>query len=329
MHRFKGIVIEVIKIVMVIKAEKYSAEEISKFDPASIAVISIETTIDKVKVGAIKDLLEENKDIRIVLVVDPAETGNNEKYSNLAIVEALGDLKHLAVLAFGSEQLQDLRLLDGLKSLISFRLDGNYKKDIDLGPLSNATGIEKLELEFGPSGPKQMSFVSRLTRLRYLKASVLDLKKVALNDGLESLIITNTIKSPELLATACPQLIKLAINKAVGLETFDFIAALHKLQSLQIGHSNKLINMPKMESPQELKSLHLVNTKQFEDMESLLQFSNLEELKITEPTKMVVSAFARLKELKSLRRVYAVFPTESGEERFSQMTEENHWQFKF
>jgi hypothetical protein len=44
---------------------------------------------------------------------------------------------------------------------------------------------------------------------------------------------------------------------------------------------------------------------------------------------MVVSAFARLKELKSLRRVYAVFPTESGEERFSQMTEENHWQFKF
>ncbi|MDR2272059.1 MAG: hypothetical protein LBF27_14230 [Sphingobacterium sp.] len=312
---------------MVVKAEKYSAEEISKFDPASIAVISIETTIDKVKVGAIKELLQKNNDIRIVLVVDPAETGNDEKYSNLAIVETLGDLKHLAVLAFGSEQLQDIRLLSGLKSLVSFRLDGNYKKDMDLAPLANATGIEELELEFGPAGAKQISFVSGLAHLRHLKASVLDLKKAVLNDGLESLIITNTIKNPELLATICPQLSKLAINKVVGVEAFDFITPLHNLRNLQIGHTNKLISMPKMERPMELRSLHLVNTRQFEDMESLMQFNNLEELKITEPTKMTITEFSRLKELKSLKKVYAVFQTESEDNAFQQMAEQTGWEF--
>lgn len=314
---------------MVIKAEKYSREELSKVDPASIAVISIETTIDKEKAGVINELLQINSEIRIVIVIDPSVSNDQEKYSNLAIVEVLGDLKHLAVLAFGSEQLQDIRLLSELKNLVSFRLDGYYKKDMDLAPLANATGIEELELEFGMAGAKQVSFVGGLSRLRHLKASVLDLKKVSLHDGLESLIITNTIKHPELLAASCPRLIKLSVNKAVGVADFGFIAPLHNLQALQIGHTNKLVSMPKLEKPMVLRSLHLVNTKQFEHMESLLQFSNLQELKITEPTKMPISEFSRLKDIKSLKRVYAVFPTESEDETFGQMAAENGWQFKF
>jgi len=314
---------------MVIKAEKYKTEELSKADPASIAVISIETTIDKQKAEVIKGLLRKNSEIRIVLVIDPGVPDNQEKYSNLAIVEALGDIRHLAVLAFGSEQLLDIRLMSGVKNLVSFRLDGNYKKDMDLAPLANATGIEELELEFGLAGAMQVSFVSSLSHLRHLKASVLDLQKISLHEGLESLIITNKIKNPELLAKACPGLKKLSINKAVGVEDFGFIAPLHNLQALQIGHTNKLLSMPKLEKPLVLRSLHLVNTKQFEDMESLLQFGNLEELKITEPTKMAISEFSRLKDIKSLKKVYAVFPTESEDETFGQMAAENGWQFKF
>lgn len=314
---------------MVIKAEKYSREELSKLDPARIAVISIEAAIDKEKVGAIKELLQANNEIRIVLVVDPGVPDNQEKYSNLAIVEVLGDIRHLAILAFGSEQLQDIGLLNGLKNLVSFRLDGYYKKDMDLAPLANATDIEELELEFGLAGAKQVLFVSSLARLQHLKLSVLDLKKVSIHDGLESLIITNTIKNAELLATVCPRLRKLSINKAVGLEDFGFITPLHNLQHLQIGHTNKLMSIPKLEKPDQLKSLQLVNTKQFEDMESLLQFSNLEELKITEPTKMPISEFSRLKEIKSLKRMYAAFATESEDETFGEMAAENGWQFKF
>jgi len=312
---------------MVIKAERYSTEDLLKVQAVKVSVISIEASIESEKLHAIKKLLQANSEIRIVLIVDPATSASEGKYSNLEIIRPLGEINHLTILAFGSAALQDLNLLEGLTKLVSFRLDGNYKKDIDLGPLKNATGIEELELEFGLSGAKQIAFVNDLAYLRRIRVSALDLKAVPLNYGVEELIITNTLKSPELLASIFPRLKMLTISKAKGIDSFDFIALLKGLQSLQIGHTSKLTNLPKMDDPLRLRSLHLVAVKQFDDLESILQFKQLEELKITEPTRMELSEFIKLKDIRSLKKVYAVFPTEAEDRAFQQMATQIGWEF--
>ena len=309
---------------MIIKAEKYSAEELMKVDAANVTVVSIETSIEKEKAAIVKDLLQINEEVRVVLIVDPEESETTGRYSNLAIVEAIGELKHLAVLAFGSIPLKEIKLLSCLKNLVSFRLTGNYKKDIDLNPLANATEIEELELEYGIAGAGQVTFVNNLP-LKSLKVSVLDLKRALLNPRLEQLTITNTLKNPELLAEALPALTSFTLNHAKGINSFKFLAPLKGLQSLQIAHTSKFTSIPKMDTPAELKSLSLVNTKQFDDLKSILQFEQLEELKITEPMQVPLAEFSKLADLKSLKKVYAVFKTDMEDDNFGQMAQKNGW----
>ncbi|MBZ4191925.1 hypothetical protein [Niabella beijingensis] len=310
---------------MVIKANKYSIDELSKVNVESISSISIEIVIEHEKAEVLKGLLRLNQRIRVVLIIDPAVDNIEGRHCNLRIVEALGDFKHLTVLAFGSQQLQNIDELCGLGNLTSFGLDGNYKKEIDLEPLKNTSGIEELALEFGFANAQQMGFASNLSRLRRLRISTFDLKKVQLNPGLQELAISNTIKHPELLASAFPDLKSLSINLGKGLSTFDFIASLHALEYLQIAHTNKVKSLPKMDMPAVLKSLSLVATKEFEDIDSILQFSQLEELKITEPTRIPVADFTQLGGLKNLRKVQVVFKTESEDDAFRQIAEANGW----
>jgi|GEM_PF-2102597 len=310
---------------MILKAEKYRIDELSKLDAGNIHAISIENIIERGKAEAIKKLLQVNKAIRMVLIVDPAVQGSHEKYSNLDIINVLGDLKHLSILAFGSNTLENIKPLEGLNTLETFRLSGAYKKDIDLKPLVNARAIKDLELEYGLSGKHQLTFVNNLTHLYRLKVSVLDLHQISVNTGLEQLTVSNTLKSPDHLSTIFPGLKSFTINYAKGITSFEFISQINNLESLQIGHTSKLIRLPAMRLSSVLKSLSLVNTKQFDDMESILQFDKLTELKITEPTQIPFSHFNRLKELKHLEKVHVVFKTESEDRAFAKLGQENGW----
>ncbi|MDF2479410.1 MAG: hypothetical protein K0S24_4893 [Sphingobacterium sp.] len=312
---------------MVLNAGKISVSELLEIDANQVTAVTIECTLEKEKAEIIKRILQLNEDIGVIFVLDPAANKGPESFQNTGVLNILGNIKHIALLAFGSEQLAGLEMLDGLSCLESFRLQGNYKKNIDLRPIVNCTGIKSLELEYGISGAQQEKFVSSLPLLESLKASVVDLAKINPNPELEQLTITDTLKSPELLASIFRRLKMLTLSKAKGIDSFDFISSLKGLESLQIGHTSKLISLPKMGDPLILRSLHLVATKQFADMESILQFKQLEELKITEPTRVEQSEFIKLKDIRSLKKVYAVFQTETEDIAFRQMAEETGWEF--
>lgn len=310
---------------MILKTEKHTADELSKLDAGSISAISIENTIEREKAASIKKLLRANEEIRIVLIVDPALQGSSATYNNLDIVSLLGNIKHLSILAFGSSPLDNIKQLEGLTHLETFRLAGAYKKDMDLKPLLAAEAITELELEYGLFGKHQIAFVNNLAQLHSLKVSVLDLKQVHLNTELRQLTVSNTLKNPELLSDIFPGLKSFTINHAKGIDTFEFISELKGLESLQIGHTSKLKRLPVMKSPYLLKSLSLVNTKQFDDLDSMLQFGALEELKMTEPCQIPYSEIERLKDLMSLKRVHVVFKTEQEDIAFEKMAQERGW----
>ncbi|MEZ2442784.1 hypothetical protein AB6805_13765 [Chitinophaga sp. RCC_12] len=310
---------------MFLKADKYSAEQLTEIDASSVRSITIESSIEKGKIGPMKKLLQANQDLRIVLVVDPAIQERNGCYNNLDIAAAIGNLKHLSVLAFASTPLDNISQLEGLTELKTFRLSGAYKKDIDLRPLATAANIEELEMEYGLAGPKQAFFVNNLHRLRSLKVSVLDLKQVHLSSVLTELTVSNTLKSPELLSSVLPGVKSFSINYAKGIDTFDFIAQLKGLESLQIGYSSKLRRLPEMQMPSTLKHLSLISTKQFDHLDSILQFENLEELRITEPTQVPLPDFKELKDLRHLKRVNIVFKTEPEDLAFAEMAKTNGW----
>ncbi len=234
-------------------------------------------------------------------------------------------VKHLILLCFASEALDNLDELAGIDTLESFRLGGMYNKKIDLAPIHNSKGLKDFELEYGLADKKQISFINGLKQLQRLKVSTLDAKSMTGNAGLKTLEITNTLKNPDLLQGIYPNLNKFSISYAKGIDSFDFLSPLEALETLSIGYTNKLSTLPRLAHPQQLKSLTLINTASFDDLEGILRHKNLESLAITEYALIPLKKSASWKALKKLKRVYLTFETEKEDQQFETLAKKNGW----
>jgi hypothetical protein len=310
---------------MILNANKLSVSDLEAIDGRRVLSVSIENVIEKDKLNEIARMLDENSDIKIVVILDPAVTGSPDKLTNLQIVQALEKVTRLALLALSTHRLQNIDLLSGLTKLESFELKGFYRKDISLQPIRQATGLRELELEYGLSGRKQVEFVNNLGRLERLKVATLDLGQLTPNKHMIDLSVTNTLKQQHKLSALFPNLISFECYYARGIEAFDFLADLPVLQHLSIGYTKKLVKVPALANPLGLKSLCLVNTPEFADMEDILALHNLTLLQITEPVKIPAAAFERLQQLTKLSEVYVVFNNEEDDSKFAVLAEKRGW----
>lgn len=295
---------------------------IDKIDPATVTAIRIESALSEAAIPPLRRMLEQNPDTTVALVTDPAVKGD---LANLDIIKAVGFIRHLAVFSFSGEELKDLKPLANITSLHSFQLAGFYHKKINLSPLAQNTSLQKLTLEFGLADKAQVAFANGLNNLRELNVSVLDLQQMQPNPQLTFLAVTNTLKHVELLPTAYPALKRFYISFAKGVEDFGFIRNIPQLEALTIANTARLVTLPLLPRPEQLQSLMLINTKNFNDIDGLLRHTMLTQLSITENTNIPFDQISRLTALKQLKHVYVNFSTEADNERFEALAKEQGW----
>ncbi|MDR3007437.1 MAG: hypothetical protein LBV59_05850 [Sphingobacterium sp.] len=288
---------------MILDINKLSEADIRQFPGIEVISVSIEGGITRVKLDQVARLIKENDAIKLVLVAEQSAELKEGQISDLNILDGVPHLRHLAILAFGDKRLETLKGVEHLKNLISFSLQGFYKKDIDLRLLQNADAIERLELEFGISGERQLDFVNTLSNLKELKVSTIDLSEMRLNRHLKTLKVNNTLKHPELLPMVFPGLKSLIIHFAKGLTSFDFLSSIPSLENLTIGDTKKLFSLPQLENAYKITSLTLSNVSNFNNWTSIFQLSNLVELNILGPSKISKEEVLKFESLPNLKHV--------------------------
>ncbi|MDR6785541.1 hypothetical protein ABIE26_004251 [Pedobacter africanus] len=314
---------------MVIKINSASIDELANIDPAQVSSVSIEGYLSNEKLDILNQLLNTNTQINLVVVTDPGEPEKKDHFTGLQLISQLNNIRNLNVLCFGSQPLENLEPLRGIYNLEHFRLSGNYNKKIDLDPLLESKALKVLELEFGLADKKQYKIINQLTQLAQLKVSTLDVAAIMPNDRISELTVTNTLKNPELITAAFPNLSSFSISYAKGLESFDFLSSLKKLTQLSIGYTQKLNQLPKLANPENINSLIFLHTPNFKGIEQVLAFENLESLAINEFDSIPVGEVAKLEKLKKLKRVVLNFKKDPDQEQFEQLALKSGWKTDF
>ncbi|HWV72852.1 MAG TPA: hypothetical protein VN040_14085 [Pseudosphingobacterium sp.] len=311
---------------MILRLNQLTEKTFEDVSPADVKSISIEGPADDEKIKMLQHLLSANREIKVTLVVEPDISAKSDQLVNLEIIQILDNLRHLTLLCFSSVQLKSLQILESLQSLEFFRISGNYDKKIDLAPLRRNRNLLDFELEFGFVDKKQIDFVNGLEHLQSLKVSVLDAALMEENTNLKSLSVRNTLKNANQLSKTCPLLREFQINIAKAVESFDFLNSFQHLEELLIGNTGKLVSVPKLSSSEKIKDLKLLFTPNFSDIESILQFENLEGFALSEFTSISMNQIAKLQSLKKLRRVYLSFKDSKDEKLFNEMAYKNGWE---
>jgi len=310
---------------MVIKINSASITDLLNINPMEVRSVSIEGYTNSEKLDILNQLLARNTQINLVVVIEPEQPEKKDQCTALQLINQLKNIKNLKLLCFGSQPLENLEPLRGINSLEHFQLSGNYNKKINLDPLLESKELKALELEFGLADKKQYKIINQLTQLAQLKVSTLDAAEITPSDRRSELTITNTLKNPELLARAFPNLSSFSISYAKGLESFDFLSSLKKLKELSIGYTQKLSQLPKLANPANIDSLTFLHTPNFKDLEQILGFENLESLTINEFDSVWVTDVTKLEKLKKLKSIILNFKKDSDQERFEQLALKNGW----
>jgi hypothetical protein len=118
---------------------------------------------------------------------------------------------------------------------------------------------------------------------------------------------------------------KFSFSHAKGMQSFDFISTFKSLEELSVGYTTKLVKLPQVANPKKIKSLALINTPKFNDMEGILQYENLEKFVMNEHTVIPFEEITKLEKLKKLKKVYLNFKKESDHRLFEELVHRNGW----
>ncbi|MEI3800622.1 MULTISPECIES: hypothetical protein [unclassified Chitinophaga] len=311
---------------MIIKINSTSSNDLLKIDPTEVRSVSIEGFLNGEKLDILNRFLDKNTQINLVLVIDPGQGEKKDLFTGLQVISQLDTIRNLKLLCFGSEPLENLEPLRGINSLELFQLSGNYNKKINLDPLLESKDVKVLELEYGLADKKQTQIISQFTKLGQLKVSTLDAGEMAVNSNLSLLTVTNTLKKPELISEAFPNLTNFSISYAKGLGSFDFLSRLQKLEQVSIGYTQKLTQLPKLANPANITSVTFLNTPNFNGIEQILEFENLESLMVNEFGSIPITDVTKLEKLKKLNRVVLHFKNESDQKQFEETALKNGWE---
>lgn len=314
---------------MIVKINPAADADLMAIDASDITTVSIEGALSLDKIAILNTYLEKNRHINLVLVVDPGITGTGQSLANLDIIAQLDNLRYAKLLCFGAQSLESLEQLRGAATLELFRLNGFYKKNINLEPLLASTNLKVLELEYGIADKKQATIVNQLAGLRELKVSSLDAGQMQRNNVLTDLTVTNTLKQAATLAEVYPNITRFSISYAKGLESFDFLSSFENLEELSIGYTKKINHLPVLRKPQNIRSLAFLHTAAWTDLRQVFQYENLESLVVTEFTAIPVNDLDMLGELKQLKRVVFNYKKETDQQQFEEIARKYGWHTDF
>ncbi|MFK8275759.1 hypothetical protein ACI76Y_08770 [Capnocytophaga cynodegmi] len=262
--------------------------------------VSIKNHIDTEKLHIVDKKAEEGNEVFVLIFLSKSVT--------MSILTQLTNVRHISLLPTYDNPLESLNELTNL-DLKSLRLGQSTKKTISFKSISSKK-LEFLEFLEGLGNKSQHDFVNLQTNLQKLHLKSLDLSLIKKNEKLTELYIHSSLKSEALLGEKFPHLRNLSLFALSKLTTHSFITDLEDLENVNISYNSHLVNFPKLKNPEKIKSIEMYTCPNFNDVESLLRYENLERLVLTshdKPLKINVEDFAKLKQLPKLKTLYSVW----------------------
>ncbi|GIJ96776.1 hypothetical protein CAPN001_13450 [Capnocytophaga stomatis] len=282
--------------------------------------ISIKNSVDDEKLNIINQKAMKGNEVFVLIFLSKTVT--------ISVLEKISNVSHISLLPNYENPLENLNELSNfnLKSLI---LGSFTKKSISFKPM-NCTNLEKLEFLEGLGNKSQYEFINKQKRLRKLHLKSLDLVLVEKNENLTDLYVHSNLKSENWLPEKFPNLQKLHLHGLSRLNNHSFIESLEKLESINISYNSHLVSFPKLNNPKLIKSIEMYTCPNFNDVESLLRYENLERLVLTsydKPLQMSSDDFSKLKNLSKLKTVYTAWGKKSKDEvnKIQQIYAETGW----
>lgn len=247
-----------------------------------------------------------------------------------AILSKIPNVQHIKLSPSYDLELTDLSMLNNIKYLKSLSLGDYTKKTISFKTLQNCTTLETFNFNWGLNNQNQYDFVNQQTNLKNLWLRTLDLKLINKNENLTTLRIDSVIKSEELLAEKFPNLKRLHLHGCSKLTNHAFVENLEKIEEINISYNSHLKSFPQLKHPDQVKSIEMYTCPNFNSIESLLQYKNLERLVLTSHDKKLqanINDFAKLKNLKKLKTVYTAWGNRPKEELevIAKIYQETNW----
>lgn len=262
--------------------------------------VSIKNHIDTEKLRLVDKKAEEGNEVFVLIFLSKSVT--------MSILTQLTNVHHISLLPTYDNSLQNLNELTNF-DLKSLRLGQSTKKTISFKSISSKK-LEFLEFLEGLGNKSQHDFVNLQTNLQKLHLKSLDLSLIKKNEKLTELYIHSSLKSETLLGEKFPHLRNLSLFALSKLTTHSFITNLENLENVNISYNSHLVSFPKLKNPKKIKSIEMYTCPNFNDIESLLRYENLERLVLTshdKPLKINVEDFAKLKQLPKLKILYSVW----------------------
>jgi hypothetical protein len=260
---------------------------------------------------------------RIEIKEFSAETMRNVSKINEDIVLIIhGEYDNILKIFIGFECINDL---------FGLFLGEYVYKNISFKPLLHITTLRQFIFNNGLENNSQYEFINDQNLLQKLRLKKIDLSYINKNISLTDLYVHRTIKNENLLSEKFPDLIKFTLHGDTKRIDFDFIRKLENIEEISINYNSHLTSFPKMENPEKIKSITLLNCYSFIDIESILVYKNLERFCLTSYDKTLqlnIDDFIKIKQLKNLKIVFTQWGKKEPE-KIKELYKETGWINKY
>jgi hypothetical protein len=278
--------------------EAKQSDLLDMLDSDKPALIYIEKKFDQSLLSIVNQKAETNKNIEVMLVLKTNEHAELiEKLPNIEKFILSGNPINTLTYMLSVREISALKLTSAIATL-------------DFGPLAKFQTLEHFAFLDGLAGKKQYQFLYTQRHLQTLQVKAIDLALVAPLETLTSLRVESTIKSETLTSEKYPHLETLHLHGCSRLKEHTFLNGLHKLKKVNISYNSHITQFPKLKNPELVREIEMYTCPNFSDIDSLLEFKNLERLVLTSHDKKLqtsVEDFRKLTALKKLKTVYTVW----------------------
>ena len=290
------------------------------FDIKETVVFIAEKEFDTSLLKIINEKCREN----IQLSLRPNKNG-----VSVELLQLIPNIQHLDISPDYEKRLETLKELSCLTNLIELKLGMYVKGNVSFEPIKHIKSLISFNFDDrGLEHKSQYEFINQQQQLEKLQVKTLDLSIISGKFSLKELRIHSTLKNENLLAERFPKLKKFHLHGDRSRKEHSFIQNLSEIEDITINYNSYLTSFPAMKAPEKVKRICMLECYNFADIDSLLNFENLEMLCLTTYNKklqITVDDFVKLKRLGKLTTVYTAWGRGETPESIEKIYKETRW----
>lgn len=287
----------------------------------------LEYEVDIDKLNILNEILAINDLATLMVILNMGKIDPDEPLKpTIEVFKYLKAVQNLTVIVNISDiPLGSLSFLSELLNLKKLMISRYVKKAIDFEPLYKLNKLTHLNYDCHGLNKKQHTLLNVLNDLQYLSVFDLDLSLIETNKELKNLAVLSKMLNSELILEKFPNLESIALEKCKDINLQNTIANYMSLTNIVLRYMNHIVEIPKFKSADKIKKFGVISLGKLENIDAIMEMTNLEELSITDIKILKCKDFEKLSALKKLKKVYAFFKSNKENDDFKKLSEKNGW----